>query len=470
MAAPPVHGALMELREAIATLRAAWTVPVLAAVLAGGVALLVSLLLTPQYQSSTQLFVSAAEPVLLSQPYQGSQLARDRVPSYTELIQGTDFARQLVDRLNLPMSAAELHQEIEATAVTDTVLIDVTITDPEPRRALAIADAVGPEFATQAAHLETVTGGSSAIHVTVSERPQLAARPSFPQTWRNVLVAAIFGLFLGAVIALVRPVLDRSVKSPDEAADLAGAPVLGVVPENKKLKKGEQSAVVHLGDKDLQESYRRIRVNLQLLDPGRSPCVIMVSSAVSAEGKSTVVLNLGRELAEAGHKVIVVEANLWSPGFARELGLPGDVGLAQVLTGAVDVSDAIRPCALSSLSVLAAGPAPPDPTQLLASWRLRPLVESLREDNDFVIVEGPPLLTVANSAELALNTDGVVLAVRFGRTRKAQLEEAAAMVEFAQCRRVMGVVLTMVPRSRDMVIGLRRGGHLRPRTWNCEAR
>jgi capsular exopolysaccharide synthesis family protein len=454
----------MELREAVATLRAAWAVPVLAAILAGGAALLVSLLLTPQYRSSTQLFVSAAEPVLLSQPYQGSQLARDRVPSYTELIQGTDFARHLVDRLNLRMSPAELHQEIEATAVTDTVLIDVTITDPQPQRALAIANAVGPEFAAQAALLEMTAGGTSAIHVTVSEQPQLAARPSFPQTWRNVLVAAIFGLLLGAVVALMRPVLDRSVKSPDEAADLTGAPVLGVVPENKKLKKGNQSAVVHLGDRDLQEGYRRIRVNLQLLDPGRSPCVIMVSSAVSAEGKSTVVLNLGIELAKAGHKVIVAEANFWSPGFARQLGIRGDVGLAQVLTGAVDVIDAIRPCALSSLSVLPAGSAPPDPAQLLASRQLRPVLESLRENYDFVLVEGPPLLTVAYSSELALDTDGVLLAVRFGRTRKAQLEEAAAMVEFAQCRRVMGVVLTMMPGSRSAIIGLRRGGHLRPRT------
>src|SRR5690348_10273896 len=196
----------MELREAVATLRAAWAVPVLAAILAGGVALLVSLLLTPQYQSSTQLFVSAAEPVLLSQPYQGSQLARDRVPSYTELIQGTDFARHLVDRLNLPMSPADLHQEIEATAVTDTVLIDVTITDPQPQRALAIANAVGSEFAAQATHLEMAAGGTSAVQVTVSEQPQLAVRPSFPQTWRNVVVAAIFGLLLGAVIALMRPV------------------------------------------------------------------------------------------------------------------------------------------------------------------------------------------------------------------------------------------------------------------------
>src|SRR3954465_2730699 len=158
-------------------------------------ALLVSLLQTPRYTSTTQLFVSTRDSASTSDVFQGSQFSQQRVTSYAQLITGDELANRVIGRLNLNVPTSELRDEITATAVTDTVLIDVTVTDPSPQRARDIADAVGREFTSFATELETTDpGGLSPVKVTVTQPPQVPSVASSPNTTRNVALGALVGL------------------------------------------------------------------------------------------------------------------------------------------------------------------------------------------------------------------------------------------------------------------------------------
>jgi receptor protein-tyrosine kinase len=175
----------------------------------------------------------------------------------------------------------------------------------------------------------------------------------------------------------------------------------------------------------------------------------MVSSAVPSEGKTTVVVNLALALVDAGRKVTIIEADLRKPKVSRYLGMVGGVGLTNVLAGTAEVDEVIQTYGPDGLSVIAAGPTPPNPGELLASSHMFTLVDKLRGQNDFVLVDAPPLLPVADSSGLAVMMDGVLLSVRYGSTTKDQLRQAAATLDRVGAK-TLGVILNIVPPNAEL--------------------
>ncbi|MGY1805894.1 polysaccharide biosynthesis tyrosine autokinase [Blastococcus sp. SYSU D00669] len=438
----------MELRNVLSALRAAWWLPVLGLLVGGAAALLASLLQTPQYTSSTQLFVSTRDTATTSDVFQGSQFSQQRVASYARLLTGDELAGRVIDRLDLDLSPQELRERVTATAVTDTVLIDVTVTDHSAEGAQAIAEAFGDEFTDFVTELETPEdGGASPVKVVVTDAPEVPTRPSSPQTTRNVALGLLVGLLVGAGLAIARAGFDRSVKDPDEAAELAGAPVIGFVLRDDGLEK--QHVIDRRSATRTAEDYRQLRNNLQFLNVDHPPTVIMVSSAIPSEGKSTVVVNLALALLDAGRRVTIIEADLRRPKVTRYLGMVGGVGLTNILAGNAEYDEVVQRYGDGDLSVVGAGPLAPNPGELLASSHMAELIDKLRGENDFVLVDAPPLLPVADASGLAVHTDGVLLSVRYGSTRKEQLRQAAATLDRVGAK-ALGVILNIVPPKAQM--------------------
>jgi receptor protein-tyrosine kinase len=431
----------MTLREVLTALRASTWLLLLCLVVGALVGLGASLLQTPRYTSSTELFVSTNDPASTSDVFQGSQFSQQRVASYAKLINGPELASRVIDQLHLHLSPTELRQEITATPAPETVLIDVTVTDPSPERAQQIADSIGTQFSALVEELESAgQGGGSPVKVRVTERPLVSSIASVPKTARNVVLGAFVGLLLGTAAAILRVRLDRSVKRAEDASRLGAAPVIATVLRNDRL--GKQH-VVDRGTTRTAEDYRQLRTNLQFLSVDKPPKVLLVSSALPSEGKTTVVVNLAMALANAGRQVVVVEADLRRPRVSEYLfGIVGDAGLTNILAATADVEDVIQTYR-EGLSVISAGPIPPNPGELLASTHMADVLEKLRAQNDYVLVDTPPLLPVADASALAPATDGVLLVVRYGRTRKDQLERAAAHLERVGGR-TLGVILNYV--------------------------
>jgi len=433
----------MEFPELLAALRKGWWLPLVGLLAGGSAALALSLVPTPKYTSEIQFFVSTADTASTTDVFQGGQAAQQRVASYARLITDSDLVQEVIDSLDLEMTPRELAAELSAAPVTDTVLLDVAVTDPSPERAQAIAQTVGTEFTDLVSQLESpVGGGASPVKVTITQQPRLAEEPSSPATLRNTAIGLFVGLVLGAAVAVARVRLDRSVRDADDAAALIDAPVVGVIVRDPQLK---QSSVLDAASTTgAKEGFRQLRTNLQFLDIDQPPRSIVVSSAVPSEGKTTLTVNLGLALAEAGCKVVVVDADLRRPRVTRYLGLVGGPGLTNILAGSADLEDVLQPFGDGALSVVGAGPSAPNPAQILASNRMRQLMEQLRNSYDYVLFDAPPLLPVADASGLAVLADGVLLSVHFGKTLRDELRQAAATLGQVRAR-TLGLVFNLVP-------------------------
>jgi capsular exopolysaccharide synthesis family protein len=441
----------MGLHDVSTALRRSWWLPVLGVLLGAAAGLAVVLLSTPQYTSHTRLFVSTTESGSTADVFQGSQFSQQRVASYAELLEGEELAGRVIDRLDLRETPEDLSEEIAATAVPDTVLLDVTVSDASATRAQEIADAVGSEFTDMVTALETPNGGTvSPVRISVVERADRPTVPAEPRPVRDLLTGLALGLAVGCGAAVARARLDRSVRDPEEIAALAGAPVLGTVVRDEVL--AERHVFERHAESRIAEDFRRIRTNLQFVSIDEPPRVIMISSGLPAEGKTTLTVNLGVALAESGHRVTIVEADLRRPRVTRYLGLVGGVGLTNVLAGSADLDEVVQDYRQSGLFVLGAGPKPPNPGELLASGHMAALLDKVRGMNDFVLIDAPPLLPVADSTGLAPLVDGVLVAVHHGRTTKDQLRQTVATMEKVRSR-VLGVVVNVVPPRADTAAG-----------------
>ena len=441
----------MDIREVLSALRASWWMLVIGLLLGGTAGTAISLLLTPQYTAHTQLFVSTTGSTSTSDILTGSQFSQQRVASYVRLLTGEDLAIRVIANLDLDMTPEEFAAEVTASAVPETVLLDVTVTDPSPERARDIAEGTSAEFIRLVRALEKPSGGgTSPVTVLVVDTAKLPTTPSEPQIPLNIALGLAGGLLAGAGAALARARLDRSVKDADEASGLVGAPVIGTIVRDQAL--GKRHTTDHEPAGRAAEDYRQLRNNLRFLRVDEPPRVIMVSSAVPAEGKTTLVVNLALALSDAGQQVVVVEADLRRPKVTCYLGMVGGVGLTNVLTGTADLDEVIQRYGHGGLTVLPAGPTAPNPGELLASSHMRALLEKLRGRFDVVLVDAPPLLPVADASGLAPHVDGVLLSARYGRTRKDQLRQAAATVDRAGGQ-TLGAVLNMVPPKAGSAYG-----------------
>lgn len=418
----------MDLRDLLSALRARWIVIVAAGLIGGLLALGMSLLTPPSYQAKVQFYVTVAAGDSAAAAYQGSLGAQQRVQSYAALVKSTDITQQVVDATGADLTAGQVANETTATADAKTVLLNVVVTNSDPQLALRLAQGFGEVLPGAINRLETPDGGGPALaKLTVVNPPALPTSPQAPKTEQNVAIGLAVGLFAGIGIALLINTLDRRVKSKEQLETIAGKPVVGSIPFRKgedKEKGAEHLVPFRSGHSPAAESFRRLRTNLQFLNVDNPPRVLVLTSSVATEGKSETAINLSLALAESGNRVLLIEADLRRPLVVTYMSMPDKVGLTNVLSGQADFADVVQETRHEGVDLLACGPLPPNPSELLASEMARHLLEDLRRKYDYVIIDSPPLLPVTDGALLARIADGALLVVRSHRTTSDQVAQA----------------------------------------------
>lgn len=416
----------------------------------------ITLLIPPQYASTSKLFVSTSGTETNSA--QANIVAQDRVPSYAQLLGTEQFARGVIEKLALPdLTPSDLAENVEAAVVPNSVILEITVTDESPQRAQLIANTMAADLVTVVTALETpdpittvdangvtqTTTQVAPVKVTVAQSGGIASEPLFPDPMLNLPLGAVVGVLFGLLFALIRFLMDNTVKSSKQIEELTGATSIGGVLFDPDMA-ARPLVTQHKAQSVTSEAYRQIRTNLQYVSVDNPPKVMVVTSSVSGEGKTTTAINLALVLAQSGQRVALVEADLRRPRVMRYLQLVGGAGLTNVLAGKADLAELIQPWGDGKLSVLAAGPNPPNPSELLGSEQMGHMLAELRESHDYVIIDAPPLLPVTDAAVLAVLADGVVLVTRYGRTKREQLRAAASTVRVIDVR-VLGTVLNMIP-------------------------
>ncbi len=344
------------------------------------------------------------------------------------------------------MTPSRLSHEISAASQPDTVILTATVTDPSASRAQLLANSVGVQFGLLVADLERPANGKApSVTARVVQRAQLSASPVSPTPTRNIGLGAALGLLVGLGAAFARNALDTSVKSAEQLERLTGVPNLGSIAFDPKVRRHPLIVQEH-PNAARSEAFRQIRTSLQFIDIDHPEKMIAVASSLPEEGKTTTLCNLAIALAQAGNRVVLVEADLRRPRAAEYLGLEGAVGLTNVLVGQASLDDVLQPWGDDLFSVLASGPTPPNPSELLASDRMRKLLVELQESYDTILIDTPPLLPVTDAAAIAVHCDGALLITRYGATSRDQVQKAVAVLTGVGAR-VLGTVFSMTPAT-----------------------
>jgi capsular exopolysaccharide synthesis family protein len=439
----------MDLREYARLVRRRWRLIALASLIAVGLAVFATLAATPKYTARATFFVSAQDHAGsdISSAYTGGLFTQQRVKSYVSVVQSRRTAALVRDDLKLTLSPDDIASRISSTAPVDTVLLNVSVTDPDPARARDIANSLGRVFPTEVDEIERPTsGGPSPVRVTMVQSAELPITPTSPRPKVNLLLGLLVGLAAGAGGAVLRDGLDTSVKNSDQARDIVGAPVLGSINFDTDAPK-QPLVVITAPASTRAEAFRQLRTSLQFVDIEHPLRSVAFTSSIPGEGKSTTTCNLAITLAQAGLSVILVEGDLRRPRIAQYMGLEGAVGLTSVLLGRTTVDEALQPWGDGQLQVLASGPLPPNPSELLGSQGMQDLLRELEDRVDIVLIDAPPLLPVTDAAVLGTLTSGLVLLIRSNTTRREQLTQAVSTVN-AVGGIILGAVMNMVP-ARD---------------------
>jgi receptor protein-tyrosine kinase len=425
-------------------LRSRWVVVFVTTVVAIAGAVAISLLTTPLYQASTRLFVSTTAGASASEVYQGTLSSQQRVLSYTKLLMGQSLAQRTVDKLHLDMSAEALQKKVKANSPAETVLIDVTVLDPSPVQARNIADTLSDEFVGMVSELETSQQGARPdARVVVEQHASLPTNPVIPKTTRNVTIGLALGLLLGIGLAVLRDRLDNTLKDQQIVEQITGAGVVANIPLDKKRKK-DPAITFAVDNTPIAEAFRELRTNLQFLEVDDPPRVLVVTSSLPGEGKSTTAINIALALAEAEHNVVLVDGDMRRPKLHEYLNAIGSVGFSTVISGRATLREVLQKTRFPGLTVLTSGAIPPNPSELLGSLATKKVLSEMRSDFDYVIVDSSPLLPVTDAAILAAEGDGVFVIARFGETKREQLTHAVGNLRNVDAR-ILGALFTMTP-------------------------
>ncbi|MFE4196026.1 polysaccharide biosynthesis tyrosine autokinase [Paenarthrobacter sp. NPDC056912] len=401
-------------------------------------------------ESSGIVVATGAENLGLS--LAGDNLAKSKAKSYQSVGESTKVAESVVEKLGLKASAQDIARTITVSVPLDSVEIRISARSSDPQTAQNVADAWVERLAAQVYELDkgnASPGSEPVTKIVPLAKASLPSAPVSPLLSATLGIGLAAGLLIGLAYALARNHLDRRIRAASEIERLFGLAVVGTLPTDKRLN--EKSRVLEEatgmqrvpGGHAMAEALRELRTNLTFIDVDNPPRILLITSSLPSEGKSTVTSNLAATIAAAGMDVIVVDADLRRPTVHKVFGVVPDAGVTDVLTGRASIDDVLQVWGPNGrLSILTAGRIPPNPSELLGSRAMGQLLKALSQ-RAIVLIDAPPLLPVTDAAVLSRFADGTLVVARAHKTTRDTLFRALSNLTRVQGR-VLGIVLNCV--------------------------
>lgn len=460
-------------RVVSAILQRVWMV-IFASVAGAVLAFLITyFMITPQYKASAMFYVNnnsfSVGDTALSISSSDLVTSRGLVDSYVVILKTRETLNDVIDYADSNLSYSQLRGMISAEAVNETEIFEISVTSTDPNEAEQLANAIAYILPKR---IGNIIEGTSAKVVDAAVVP---SRPSSPSYTKNTLLGFLLGLVMTVALIVLQEVLDITIRSEEDVNQVCNHPILAAVPDmsapskggsyyygygsrrddkSKRTKKYAYSVGKQPGKEPAlfgpeisfaaSEAYKLLRTKLQFSFTDENECrVIGLSSALSGEGKSLTAVNLAYTLSQLDKKVILIDCDMRRPTLAEKLGIQKKPGLSSYLTGQSHLVDLVQKCNLKkaedAFSVISAGQNPPNPIELLSSARMKRMLDKLRRDYDYVILDLPPVGEVSDAMAVANETDGMLLVVRQNYCDRVVLTDAARQFAFINSK-ILGIV------------------------------
>jgi len=478
-----------------------WLILLIVVVVTGGVEFL-ALQETPVYQSHARVVVPPPPPVIVNGVIQPQPRTEEFLATQAEVIASPEVATLVVQDLNLNSSPESLSRRIKVDPIPNTDILRIFISASNAKQTADLANSVVDQYlqyrhqtdkrsllvqkhlitkrvADDQAQLDELktedqtnpqviarqnslladlnvqrnkladlqqalatveTGGS------VLEAAHVPSAPVSPDKVRSGIVGFALGLLLGIAAAFVLEYFRDNLASPAEVERIAGASVLALVPEAHRSGRNPLLVTEDDARRPLTESFRTLRTNLLFLATRDHVKTLIVTSPAPGDGKTTVCANLAISLTQAGYQVVLIDGDLRKPRIHAAFGLDNRRGLTDVLLEGASVADVVVDAGVPNLRVIPSGRATDQPTELLGGPRMRDVVEACKQAADFVIIDSPPVVAVADPSVLAMNSDGIIV-VMTQETGRRTLTQARTQLQKVGAR-ILGVVVNRVESTR----------------------
>ena len=421
--------------------RWAWLI-ILCPLVAGLAAGLISLQLPKIYEAQVSILVRPAQvlPTIGGSPTTPDQILR----TYATLMTERPRLEQVISDLGLRTDPVALSREINVTPEPNTLILKVAVRDSDPGRARDVANTLVTDFIAHVKAIQKSEVGapttSSADNLVVESPAILPTEPVFPRPLLNIALAILAGFLVGFGLAYLFDYLDQSVRSDEILRERVGLVPLGhisYVPA-KPDRRGE--LVTLAGASPVVEAYKALRTNLLFSSVDKEVKTIVITSAAPNEGKSRTAANLAIVLAQAGHPTLLVDADFRRPSQHRMFGRVRNIGLSNLILQDMPESALFVPDEqVNDLVILASGPTPPNPSELLGSAQMKALLARFRKGFDYILIDTPPVNAVTDASVLAANADAAILVVDTNKATYTAVQHAKQALE-----RVGGRVLGSV--------------------------
>ena len=439
----------MELADYVRLIRKYWR-SVAAVTMAGlAVAVGLSLWTTPSFTAEASVFVSVDSGSSASDLQQGSTYAENQVKSFAQIATMPAVLDPLIRRLGLPTTSVELAKKVTSSVPTGTAIIQVAYVDTSPEMAATVTNAIAQQLTVVVGQLSPNTkSGEQPVLATIVAPASVPTEKTSPRVLLNLAIGALAGLLLGLAQAVLRSRFDTTVVEPEDLNAITDYSLVGTVGIEKEIADHPLIVYSNRQFSTRAEEYRRLRTNLQFLTVGSPTRVVVVTSAMPGEGKTTTAINLATTLAEAGESVLLIDADLRRPTIAEYLHLEKAVGLTTVLIGRARLDEVTQQMGAAGLDILTSGEIPPNPAELLGSPAMKRLLSEVGERYNTVILDSPPLLPVTDAAILTSEADGALMVVGSGGVKSLQVVTAIDSVERGGGS-LLGLVLNKLKDERQ---------------------
>ncbi len=420
-------------------------------------------LITPLYQSSAMFYVNnsnfSMDGASLSISSGDITAAKSLVDSYIVILQSRGTLERVIQYADSDLSYEQLRGMISASSVNATEIFEVVVTSDDPVEAQRLAASIAQILPKR------IEGIIQNTFPEVVDEPIVPEDPSSPSVAKNTILGFLIGLILSIGYVVLKLLFDVTIRSEEGVTQITNHPILAAVPNmdapskgkyyasDRKNKKTRRPAVVTDSNQNLlgedmgfaaSEAYKLLRTKLQFsFTDGKRSHVIGLSSAMAGEGKSLTAVNLAYSLSQLNKRVILVDCDMRRPTLAEKLNIRKKPGLSSCLTGQIQLQELIQNCGIrgaeESFHVIAAGQNPPNPIELLSSGRMEQVIEALKANYDYVVLDLPPVGEVSDALAVAGLLDGVLIVVRQDYCSSPALSNCIGQFEFIQSK-ILGIV------------------------------